>query len=69
MIAGTAAPASAATTATFSNGVLTVSGDGADNAIVISRDTAGAILVNKGAVVVVGGPPTVANTTLIRGLR
>ena len=66
VIAGTAAPASAATTATFSNGVLTVSGDGADNSIVISRDTAGAILVNKGAVVVVGGPPTIANTTLIR---
>ena len=52
VIAGTAAPASAATTATFSNGVLTVSGDGADNTIVISRNAAGAILVNGGAVAV-----------------
>ena len=59
-------PASAATTATFSNGVLTVSGDGADNSIVISRDAAGKILVNGGAVAAVGGTPTVANTSLIR---
>ena len=50
-----AAPASAATTATFSNGVLTVLGDGADNSIVVSRDAAGRILVNGGAV-----PPSAA---------
>jgi Ca2+-binding RTX toxin-like protein len=59
-------PASAATTATFSNGVLTVTGDGANNSIALSRDAAGRILVNNGAVTVVGGTPTVANTALIR---
>ena len=66
VIAATAVPASAATTATFSAGVLTVLGDGADNSIVISRDAAGQILVNDGAVTVAGGPPTVGNTTQIR---
>ena len=66
VIAAAAVPASAATTATFSNGVLSVSGDSADNSIVISRDAAGRILVNGGAIVVVGGTPTVANTSLIR---
>jgi len=59
-------PASAATTATFANGVLTVTGDAANNSIVISRNAAGRILVNNGAVAVVGGTPTVANTALIR---
>jgi Ca2+-binding RTX toxin-like protein len=58
--------ANAATTATFSNGVLSVSGDGAGNTIVISRDAAGKILVNNQSVAVVGGTPTVANTALIR---
>ena len=62
----TSKPASAATTATFSNGVLTVSGDSAANNIAISRNAAGRILVNGGAVAVVGGTPTVANTALIR---
>jgi Ca2+-binding RTX toxin-like protein len=66
VVAGMAVPASAATTATFSSGVLTVTGDGAENSIVISRDAAGRILVNKGAIPVSGGTPTVANTTLIR---
>ena len=66
VIAGAAVPASAATTATFSGGVLTVTGDSADNSIVISRDTAGRILVNGGAVAVIGGTPTVANTSSIR---
>jgi len=66
VIAGTSSPASAATTATFTNGVLTVFGDGANNSIVISRDAAGKILVNNGAIAVVGGSPTVANTTLIQ---
>jgi hypothetical protein len=41
-------PASAAVTATFSSGILTVTGDGANNSIAISRDAAGTILVNKG---------------------
>ena len=59
-------PASAATTATFSNGVLTVFGDAAANNIGVSRNAAGRILVNNGAVAVVGGTPTVANTALIR---
>jgi Ca2+-binding RTX toxin-like protein len=66
VIAGAAVPASAATTATFSNGVLTVSGDSANNSIVITRDAAGKILVNGGAVTVVGGTPTVANTAQVR---
>src|SRR5262245_2335443 len=60
VIAGTASPASAATTAKFGNGTLSVSGDSADNSIVISRDAAGRILVNNGAIVVSGGKPTVA---------
>jgi len=61
-----ASPASAATTATFSNGTLAVFGDNAANTIQISRDAAGTILVNGGAVVVRGGTPTVANTALIQ---
>ncbi len=59
-------PASAATTATFSSGVLSVFGDATNNSITISRDAAGTILVNNGAVAVVGGPATVANTARIR---
>ena len=66
VVAGMAVPASAATTATFSSGVLTVSGDGGDDSIVIRRDAAGRILVNNGAIPVTGGTPTVANTALIR---
>jgi Ca2+-binding RTX toxin-like protein len=58
--------ADAAVTATFSSGVLTVFGDGINNSIVISRDAAGRILVNDGAVVVVGGTPTVVNTVRIQ---
>jgi Ca2+-binding RTX toxin-like protein len=66
LIAGTAGTASAAVTSTFSSGVLTVNGDSLDNTITISRDAAGKILVNGGAVAVMGGTPTVANTSLIR---
>ncbi|MDF2732529.1 MAG: cya 3 [Desertimonas sp.] len=62
----TSSPASAATTATFNAGVLTVTGDAADNSIAASRNAAGMILVNGGAVAVVGGTPTVANTAQIR---
>jgi len=51
--------ADAAVTATFSSGVLTVFGDGINNSIVISRDAAGRILVNDGAVVVVDVVATV----------
>jgi Ca2+-binding RTX toxin-like protein len=66
VIGATSLPASAATTATFSSGVLSVFGDGAGNSIAISRDAAGKMLVNSAAVAVVGGTPTVANTTRIR---
>jgi Ca2+-binding RTX toxin-like protein len=53
-------------TATFAKGVLTETGDDLDNTITTSRDARGTILVNSGAVVVQGGPATVANTTLIQ---
>ncbi|HEV3343134.1 MAG TPA: calcium-binding protein [Pirellulales bacterium] len=46
-------------------GLLSVVGDAQDNTIVISRDAAGRILVNGGAVRVNGGAPTVANTSRI----
>jgi hypothetical protein len=52
-------------TATFSAGVLTVTGDGQDDSIAVSRNAAGTILVNNGAVAIQGGPATVANTRLI----
>jgi Ca2+-binding RTX toxin-like protein len=60
--------AAAAVTASFQpgTGVLTVFGDSLDNSIVISRNAAGTILVNNGAVAVIGGTPTVANTALIQ---
>src|SRR5206468_2745229 len=47
-------------------GTLTVFGDAANNTITVSRNAAGTILVNGGAVQVVGGTPTVANTSLIQ---
>jgi Ca2+-binding RTX toxin-like protein len=65
-IAVTNVPASAATSATFDAGVLTVIGDSTANDIQISRDAAGRILVNNGGVTVSGGTPTVANTSRIR---
>ena len=54
--------------ATFSQGagVLSVFDDSLDNTIVTSRDAAGNILVNGGAVAVTGGRPTVSNTALIQ---
>jgi Ca2+-binding RTX toxin-like protein len=57
-----------AVTASFSPGagVLAVFGDNQDNTIVVSRDAAGAILINGGAVRIRGGAPTVANTALIQ---
>jgi Ca2+-binding RTX toxin-like protein len=66
VLAATSATASAATTATFSSGALSVIGDGLDNNITISRNAAGTILVNGGAIAVTGGTPTVGNTTQIR---
>lgn len=47
-------------------GTLTVFGDNLDNNITVSRNAAGALLVNGGAVAVQGGTPTVANTALIQ---
>jgi Ca2+-binding RTX toxin-like protein len=54
--------------ATFSpgSGTLSVFGDSLDNTIDISRDAAGVIRVNGGAVPVRGGTATVANTALIQ---
>jgi hypothetical protein len=53
-------------TGTFSNGSLSAFGDNLDNNTVVSRDAAGLILINGGAVAVAGGTPTVANTSLIQ---
>ena len=57
-----------AVTATFSSGagVLSVFGDSQNNNIILSRNAAGQILVNGGAVSVLGGTPTVANTALMQ---
>src|SRR5258707_9137263 len=47
-------------------GLLTVIGDSANDLITMSRDAAGQLLVNGGAVAIQGGVSTVANTTLIQ---
>jgi len=47
-------------------GILTILGDSHDNNIVVSRDAAGRILIDGGAVSVRGGTPTVANTRLVQ---
>ncbi len=54
-----------AVTASFipASGLLSVFGDSLNNNITISRDAAGKILVNGGAVNVIGGTPTVANVS------
>src|SRR4051794_24830732 len=44
---------------------LNILGDSLDNPIVVSRDVAGNILVDNGAVPIQGGRATVANTGLI----
>jgi hypothetical protein len=56
-----------AVTASFSaaGGLLRVVGDALDNTIVVSRDAAGTILVNNGAVAILGDRPTVVNTRQI----
>ncbi len=53
-----------AVTATFFpvGGLLRVVGDALDNTVVVSRDAAGMIFVNNGALAIQGGQPTVANT-------
>ena len=55
-----------AVTGSFSNGVLSTFGDSLDNNLSVSRNAAGQLLLNGGAVAVSGGTPTVANTTLIQ---
>ena len=55
-----------AITSIFSKNILTEFGDATDNSIITSRDAAGNILVNGGAVPITGGNPTVANTALIQ---
>ncbi|HEX8916596.1 MAG TPA: calcium-binding protein [Humisphaera sp.] len=47
-------------------GVLSVFGDSLSNNVEVSRNAAGQILVNGGAVPVLGGTPTVANTAQIQ---
>ena len=68
VIFGLSQAASAAVTAQFSpsSGVLTVFGDNLNNNIEISRNAAGVILINGGAVQVSGGTATVANVSLIQ---
>ncbi|HWK69201.1 MAG TPA: calcium-binding protein [Rhizobiaceae bacterium] len=57
-----------AVTGTFSpgTGVITMTGDTNSNTIAMSRNAAGQILANGGAVAISGGSPTVANTNLIQ---
>ena len=57
-----------AITASFSsgNGILSIFGDANKNSVVVSRDAAGNILVNGGAVQILGGTATVANTAKIQ---
>jgi Ca2+-binding RTX toxin-like protein len=64
-LAATAVPAQAAVTASFNAGTLSVLGDSLDNNITISRNAAGTILVNGGAVNIAGGTATIANTAKI----
>ena len=66
VLAGSSVSASAAVTATFNAGTLSVFGDSLNNSITVSRNAAGQILVNGGAVTVSGGSPTVANTAKIQ---
>jgi Ca2+-binding RTX toxin-like protein len=47
-------------------GLLSVFGDDLADQITLSRDAAGRILINGGAIPVLGGQPTVANTALMQ---
>jgi Ca2+-binding RTX toxin-like protein len=47
-------------------GLLSIFADNPDNTVTVSRNAAGNILVNGGAVPILGGNPTVANTALIQ---
>src|SRR5256714_1392037 len=57
-----------AITASFSptSRILTVLDDATDGTITMSRNAAGNIFVNGGAVAIVGGSPTIAHTSLIQ---
>src|SRR5262245_3872060 len=55
-----------AISAFFTAGHLTILGDFQDNTIAVSRDAAGTLQVNGGAVHVRGGTPTIANTSRIQ---
>jgi Ca2+-binding RTX toxin-like protein len=57
-----------AVTATFipSAGLLAIFGDALNNNITVSRNAAGSLLVNGGAVPIAGGAATVANTSQIQ---
>src|SRR5438874_845717 len=57
-----------AITASFSptSRILTVLDDATDGTITMSRNAAGNIFVNGGAVAIIGGSPTIANTSLIQ---
>jgi Ca2+-binding RTX toxin-like protein len=57
-----------ATTATFTagSGVLSEFGNAANNSLITRRDSTGRILLNNGAVPIVGGTPTIANTSVIQ---
>ena len=60
------APAAhAATSAVFTQGVLVVNGDAANNTIVVSRTSSGKLQVNGGAVRIKGNP-TVSNTSRVQ---
>ena len=54
------------TTGTFASGQLTVIGDTLDNDIEVSRNAAGTILIDDGAIPVLGGTSTVANTSRVQ---
>jgi hypothetical protein len=51
--------------ANFTAGLLSVTGDNADDAITVNRDAAGQILINGGATPVQEAQPTLTNTTEI----
>jgi len=57
-----------AITASFNagTGLLSIFSDNLDNTVTVSRNAAGNILIDGGAVPVLGGNPTVANTGLIQ---
>ena len=57
-----------AITASFdvTTGVLSIFSDNLNNTVTVSRDAAGNILANGGAIAIVGGTPTVANTISIQ---